>query len=252
VTVAVTVASRVVRVAHDATSPPRASRVVRAAHDAISRGDERKHVATRLGEPRALRPSEARPDRTPRSAQRIEGHRSRLASRAKLVTRGGRTHARSSQGPYARGSCHARELVTRAATLPRESGGNPSGDRRPPTEGRTGRVPRNPVDEETTRLRVRLRALHRVSQERVPFGAHASKKRIARPENASNGNSNTNHRERSHPSGPTSNTREGNTLIRSGEAASYATTANPRTEPEARHRSGNGIATVCCGSNATS
>jgi hypothetical protein len=190
--------------AHSAT----ASRVVRAAQDAVSPSESEScrarsagrelafrervvscaQLTTRLapctastsqvGSPNPARSVRAKLARTApsRSSRSTEGHRSRLASCAPLTTRGGRTHARSSQGPYARGSCHARELVTRAATFQRESGVNPSGNRRPPTEGRTGRVPRNPVDEETTRSRVRLRALHRVSQGRVPFGAHASKK----------------------------------------------------------------------------
>ncbi len=110
---------------------------MRAAHDATSRGDESTRAARR-----ARRTSRAPPERgsdghDPPEAPTAIG--SRLASRAKLVTRGGRTHARSSQGPHACGSCHARELVTRAATIPRESGGNPSGDRRPPTEGKAER-----------------------------------------------------------------------------------------------------------------
>ena len=113
-----------------------------------------KHVASRLAEPRALRPSKARPDRTTSIPGAPKAIGSRLASCAPLTTRGGRTRARSSQGPYARGSCHARELVTRAATFKRESSGNPGGDRRPSMEGRTGRGPRNPTDSETTRSRV--------------------------------------------------------------------------------------------------
>ncbi len=183
---------RVVSCAQLTTRPrlPRASRVVRAAHDATSRRTKqaRRDSARRTSRAPSERSSPGPHPHDPPEAPC--GHRSRLAPCAPLTTRGGRTHARRSRGPYARGSCHARELVTRAATLKRESGGNPRGDRRPPTEGRTERVPRNPVDEETTRLRVRLRALHRVSQGRVRFGAHASKqptrKRSSRrPERAS-------------------------------------------------------------------
>ena len=127
---------------------------MRAAHDAISRRANAIRSLEGLGEPRTVRPSEARPDRTTKIPAAPRGHRPRLVSYAKLTTRGGRTHARSTQGPDARGSCHARELVTRAATPKRESGVNPRRSRRPPMEGRTGRAPRNPVDEGAARSRV--------------------------------------------------------------------------------------------------
>ena len=147
---------RVVSCAQRKTRPrlSRASRVVRAAQDATSRRADASTWLEWLAEPRALRPSEARPDHTTRSSRStVRPSVTPRVVRSAHDTR--RTYApRSSQGPYARGSCHARELVTRAATFKRESDGNPRGDRRPPAEGRTGHGPRNPTDSETTRSRV--------------------------------------------------------------------------------------------------
>ena len=74
---------------------------------------------------------------------------SRLASCAPLTTRGGRTYARSSQGPYARGSCHARELVTRAATYPERAVSIPV-----ETEGHREQAERDAA-RETLRIRSR-------------------------------------------------------------------------------------------------
>lgn len=75
------------------------------------------------------------------------------------VTRAARDTRRTYARPELPGPVRARlvsraKLVTRAATFKRENDGIPSGDRRPPTEGRTGRGPRNPTDSEPTRSRV--------------------------------------------------------------------------------------------------
>jgi hypothetical protein len=117
---------------------------VRAADDAISHSDER----TRAARP-ARRPPRAPSKRSSPGPQHLDPAEApralvkRLVSCAPLTTRGRRTHARSSQGPYARG------FVSRAGArdanrhVSRASRGSPSGDRRPPTEGRMGRVPRN-------------------------------------------------------------------------------------------------------------
>jgi len=81
-------------------APRRSTRITRTAH--------RSSRAPCDGSPKGPHHRSSPPHRTAIVKRR--------ASYAELTTRGGSGQARSSPAPYARGSCHARELVTRAAT----------------------------------------------------------------------------------------------------------------------------------------
>jgi hypothetical protein len=180
---------------------PRASRVVRAADDAISHGA--KQARRSKGSSNLVRFVRAELARTAptRSTRSLEGHR--VTPR---VVRSAHDTRRTNARPKLPGPVRAR-LVSRACARDasrhvqkrerrkpqwrsKATDGRPKRRfwSRPPGRAtrrhvrvavrrpnhRTARGPRNPVDEETTRSCVRLRALHRVSQGRVRFGAHAS------------------------------------------------------------------------------